>query len=309
MGLAVASVWLEGRPLPPAVRVVARYPSLPWIAAGVAFWVACTQIGLHGVAWEYQSQGQALDLHYLSSIVGLGLVLPAVFGNPRVGGVRRLLGYAPLLWVGLVSYAVYIWHPTVLHKLFDWRWPQDVIHATGLPPYLVWAVLTLAIVLVVAALSYYGIERRALSLKRFRIGEWPRGNRAAERLGRRLAALGALALLGAAAIDFSHAARYSFVVVAFVVLGVLGFAPRVAEWREPTAALIVGPGVALLGVGVIRLLSAPATAGASGNVGGLWLAFLASLGIAGGGWLLWRSWQPIGAGGVGRRAVRQVSDV
>jgi peptidoglycan/LPS O-acetylase OafA/YrhL len=302
MGLAVASVWVEGKRPPPSVRIIARYPAIPWIVAGAAYWVASTQIGLSGIFFEKPTQDQSLELHYLSSVVALGLVLPAVFGNPRVGAVRQLLGTKVLLWVGLVSYAVYLWHGAVLRQLYQWGVPQDVIRATGLSHFIVWTVITLAMVLVIAAVSYYAIERPALKLKRFKLGEWPRGNPAAERLGRRLAALGALVLFASAVLDASRAAHYGFVLVACVVLAVLALAPRVPAWRLRTAVLIVAPGVVLFAVAVVRVLAAPDTASANGRMGGLWLAFLSSLGIMAGGWLLWRSWHPLrGSAAVPRR--------
>jgi peptidoglycan/LPS O-acetylase OafA/YrhL len=308
MALAVASVWLEGKRPPPSIRVVTRYPAVPWIVAGLAFWVASTQIGVHGAFFERPNQTQLLELHYLASVVALGLVLPAVFGNPRAGVLRRFLGAKVLLWVGLVSYAVYLWHVAVLRKLYEWKWPQEVIHDTGLPAFVVWTAMALAIVLAIAAASYYAIERPALSLKRFKPGDWPRGDEQAERLGRWIASLAALVLILSATVDASRAARYGFVGAALVVLFTIGFAPRVDPWRARAAALVMVPGVILFSVAVVRHLAAPGTPSAVGRMAGLWIAFLASLGIMGGGWLLWRSSRPLaGVSGKARRVMQSVS--
>ena len=38
------------------------------------------------------------------------LLLPAVFGTERRGAVRSLLRFAPVAWLGLVSYGIYLWH-------------------------------------------------------------------------------------------------------------------------------------------------------------------------------------------------------
>ena len=47
MLLAVIELWCQRRAsLPRPVAIISRFPSLAWIAAGVAFWVVSTQIGL-----------------------------------------------------------------------------------------------------------------------------------------------------------------------------------------------------------------------------------------------------------------------
>ena len=64
-------------------------------------------------------------------------------------GVMRLLNLRPVKWIGLLSYAIYLTHVSVLHVC------KAVLGATLGPLTLSAAVLTLG----VAALLYYGIER------------------------------------------------------------------------------------------------------------------------------------------------------
>ena len=167
MGLAVLSVALAGRErLPVVLRPLDRFPVLGWLIALGSFWVVSTQIGLEGrggfeeptAGWQYFAR------HYLYALVGVGLLLPAVFGNQERGVVRRVLANPAFLYVGLVSYGVYLWHGGVLHWLRDLGLPSSGFGP--LPAVLVWAVAGIAGSVAVASLSYWALERPLLRLKR-----------------------------------------------------------------------------------------------------------------------------------------------
>lgn len=163
MALAVLSVWIEWRDrLPRPLEVLDRFPGLAWATAAVAFWAAATQLGLSGRLFEPFTPGQYLGRHFLYSVVGLALVTPAVFGDPGRGLVRRILSNRVLLWFGLVSYGVYLYGPAghqVLERLgFDPRPPFD--------SFFVWVPANIAVTAMLAAGSYYVVERPVLSLKR-----------------------------------------------------------------------------------------------------------------------------------------------
>ncbi len=87
MGLAVASVAFAGRSLPGPLALVERFPVLPWLGAAAAFWAASRWIGLDGVGGlrEPVTGEQYFARHYLYGLFALGLLLPAVFGDPREG--------------------------------------------------------------------------------------------------------------------------------------------------------------------------------------------------------------------------------
>ena len=162
MGLAVLSVWLEGRDRSPApLRVVDRWPVLPWLGALVAFWVVSTQIGLEGGFPRPDEIGYLAE-HMLYLLVGFLLFLPAVFGDPSRGVVRKILANPVLAYLGLISYGIFLYHLAVIEQLKDWNLGSiGFIH-----PYILWPVATLVIASAIATVSWYGLERPALSLKR-----------------------------------------------------------------------------------------------------------------------------------------------
>ena len=165
MALAVGSVWFKERRSPRAIAVVEARPWVPWALAAVAMWALSTQIGLRPLNFAPESFGQKLEVHYLGALIAVGLMLPAVFGPPDRGMVRRILGNRTLRWVGVVSYGLYLWHLAVLTQLGRWGVPADVSGATGLSPVIVWICLGLVPSLMFAAASWYGIERTALRHK------------------------------------------------------------------------------------------------------------------------------------------------
>jgi peptidoglycan/LPS O-acetylase OafA/YrhL len=85
---------------------------------------------------------------------------------------RRILGWRPLMWVGLVSYGVYLWHLAVVSVLGEKSDPTHfsasglgLASQIGFAPTLVLLVLTMAVTLVIAGLSYRVVELPFLRLK------------------------------------------------------------------------------------------------------------------------------------------------
>jgi peptidoglycan/LPS O-acetylase OafA/YrhL len=163
MMLATLSVWVERhRRLPGAFAWVDRFPSVSWLAAIVAFWVVSTQIGLDGHFLEPFSSTNYMERHLLYAVIAVGLITPAVIGDQTRGMVRRFLALPPLLWLGLVSYGIFLWNLAMLDRLSHWGF-GDI---SMLNNFAGWCIAGLAVTAPVAAGSYYIVERPALSLKR-----------------------------------------------------------------------------------------------------------------------------------------------
>jgi peptidoglycan/LPS O-acetylase OafA/YrhL len=154
MALAVLSVWVTDRGWRAGwVRVVEERPWVPWLIALLAF----AAVGPHG--WQGGNESQVMIEYELKTVVAIGLVLPAVFGEPTRGWVRRVLGFPPLLWVGLVSYGFYLWHLAVIEKLQEGGWDDKL----GVPLFIL---VALAGSLAIATVSWYCLERPILRLGR-----------------------------------------------------------------------------------------------------------------------------------------------
>jgi peptidoglycan/LPS O-acetylase OafA/YrhL len=164
MGLAVFSAWLElGGAEPAAVRLIGRRPGVAWAFALAAFLLVSLGIGLTGDPAQNYTPAQYLARNVLYGAVALGVIAPAVFGEDRGGLVRRVLAWPALLWIGVISYGIYIWHSPLLSRLLAWHYGQSGSH---LWRYIQWGVVPLLGSIALGAASYYLIERPALSLRR-----------------------------------------------------------------------------------------------------------------------------------------------
>ena len=86
------------------------------------------------------------------------VVLPAVFGDQDQNGVRRFLRTRPMIYVGGISYGIYLWHFIFVVQSVHWV-------ANGTLPDVLFvrfiAVVTLTIAM--ASASFYIVERPLIS--------------------------------------------------------------------------------------------------------------------------------------------------
>jgi peptidoglycan/LPS O-acetylase OafA/YrhL len=112
------------------------------------------------------SAGQGMEKKLLYELIALFAFLPAVFGDQSRGVVRRFLRYKPIVFLGVVSYGIYLWHKDIIEKLT----PTD---GFGRPAVRSWIpsphflfVLGIAVLgaSIIATLSWYLVERPILRI-------------------------------------------------------------------------------------------------------------------------------------------------
>jgi peptidoglycan/LPS O-acetylase OafA/YrhL len=166
LGMALATIaaaYRGQREQPRALRALDRYPSIAWAAMGATLAFGIPYLGLLGQVGDETGSGlEYVVRHYLIELIAVGLVLPAMFGDPSRGLVRRILRNRVLLFVGMISYGIYLFHFAVLIQLDRWGFSDFAGETTGL-----WVLAAIAISLPLATLSYYVVERPFLRLKRF----------------------------------------------------------------------------------------------------------------------------------------------
>jgi peptidoglycan/LPS O-acetylase OafA/YrhL len=162
MGLAVASV--GAAPNAFFSRLTARAPHWPLYSWALAVF---TFVLLHESQHATPTLGVALSavlLHVLYALVALFLLLPAVFDETAGGPVRALLRLPALAWVGLVSYALYLYHTIVIAQI-----DKLLVDHGVFPRYLIVVAVSLPLSLGCAAASFYLVERPLMRLGR---GGW-----------------------------------------------------------------------------------------------------------------------------------------
>lgn len=156
MALAVVSAAVASGRGPRALLDRVATPVWPWwTAAGALFaWYAYrvgpTSFAVGYTGWFWHQRQLVLALFTAL------LLVPAVFGPQDRGLLRRLWSWRPIVWVGTVSYGWYLWHLDVMHEVIDRRWFGLALGDVAFPTVVLVGV---AGGLVVAAVSYYGLER------------------------------------------------------------------------------------------------------------------------------------------------------
>ena len=163
MGLAILSAWSvrTGAAANRLFTALGRHPGAMWLAA-LALFVVLGFITVPALDFFTDTPGTAWAKWLLQPLIALLVVAPAVFSRPGVGIPGRLLAWAPVAWLGLISYGIFLWHLAVQFVLLDNGWiggPDPAARTV------VSVILVLAFTVPIAAFSYYVIERPFLRLK------------------------------------------------------------------------------------------------------------------------------------------------
>lgn len=162
MALGAVSAAYEGRrDQPRAIRLVDRRPELAWLVVLMLIVVTALLVGFFGEVAENIQGAPYVGRHYLLAVMGVALLLPAMFGDPGRGAVRRLLRNRVLTYLGMISYGLYLWHFAVLVQLERWNF-QSVAADLGA---WVWFPAALLGGTLLATVSYYLVEVPFLRLK------------------------------------------------------------------------------------------------------------------------------------------------
>ena len=139
------------------------------LAAVVLLYLALTRLDPTQFFLRFDINLSRLAQGYLQTLTAVLLVVWLVLGDQERGVSRRALCSRPLVWAGLVSYGVYLWHFDLIHALPDW-----LLNDHGVAPAVVGLAVALAAALAAAGVSHYLLERPAMRLGRRRRDAMPR---------------------------------------------------------------------------------------------------------------------------------------
>ncbi len=163
MLLAVGSAWLAmGGTLPWVGHALARSPAACWLLALELYWVA---LQLHlGEPFAPGNGWQAVGLLGIHGLCAFFFLYPAVFGPQDRGAIRGFLRTRILVYLGVISYGIYLWHKPFTDLAGEWAAEGPV--SDGLVTQLV---IVTGLTIATASLSYFALERPLIN--------WSRGKR------------------------------------------------------------------------------------------------------------------------------------
>ncbi len=163
MLLAVASAWAaRGGRLPRIVRTLGAHPWICWLLAIESYWVM-VQLNMPIDIYLETEHIQTLGLTVFCGLVAFFLIFPAVFGSQDRGGLRKFLRSRVMIFLGTISYGIYLWHIIYVKQVEISSRDGDLPHNLY-----VWFLVILGATLTTATLSYYLLERPLIRISQRR---------------------------------------------------------------------------------------------------------------------------------------------
>lgn len=161
MAFAVLQVWLDRHPKSPwaALHDAGNALGTCWAIAAVLYLIAGNAVAGPRIL-AASSVWEGLVREGLYTGVAMFFVLPCIFGDQTRGPARAFLAGPIGVYLGNISYAVYLWHFPLKHWTFQ---ITDTRTFTG--HFWLNLVVLLAATLIVASASWYLLERPVLRLK------------------------------------------------------------------------------------------------------------------------------------------------
>ena len=155
MGLAVVSVIIgpDGADRRRRREVVDRMGSGLWLAALAGYVALCLWLAPSPF---FLTEGQRFVVQLAFGVIALLLLAPVTLTRGTDGTVRRVAGHRVMMWLGLVSYGIFLWHYAIVLSVG----PR---HGTG--GFLFLTAITLLVSVACAAISYYGLEKPVMRFK------------------------------------------------------------------------------------------------------------------------------------------------
>ena len=162
MGLALVSAWQQQRgSQSPFLSAIVKRSGLCWTAAAALFLLlgAITQVPLDGISFE---PDLALTQWFLCGVIAFLIAVPAVARGPASQLSNRFLSGRSVVWLGLISYGIFLWQMGPLTVLFQDQW---ITNGRWIVRFGEFALIAAALTIPLAAASYYIVERPFLRLK------------------------------------------------------------------------------------------------------------------------------------------------
>ena len=148
-----------------------QVPKLAWptvalfLAGALALVAIAYAIGRYEIAWW------TADMRTLGRMVGLALAIAAMLYAMSVPGASQIgtavFGHRATVWIGMVSYSLYLWHLSLIEFVVDHRL-APLRGDASMRDFAVMVAIALPAALAVSAASYYAVERVFLDRTR-----WP----------------------------------------------------------------------------------------------------------------------------------------